>query len=129
MAEKSFKQLISTMKKLLSDKGCAWDREQTPETLLKYMYEEADEVSHAVKAGDWQGVKEELGDLLLQIVFQAELANRSGHFDIKDVVDGLNEKLVRRHPHVFAGSKAKTPEEIMAQWQRIKSEEKKDKAK
>lgn len=129
MSKKPFERLTVIMKKLLSDKGCPWDREQTAETLLKYMYEEADEVAHAVKACDWEGVKEELGDLLLQIVFQCELAGRKGLFDINDVIKTLNAKLVRRHPHVFAKSKAKTSKEVLAQWHKIKLQEKRCKFK
>jgi MazG family protein len=125
MAGKHFTELIGIMKKLLSEKGCPWDREQTPKTLLKYMYEEADEVAHAVKTGDWHGVKEELGDLLLQIVFQAELADRKKRFNIDDVIKTLNAKLKRRHPHVFGKCKTKTAKEVLTQWHKIKKKEKK----
>jgi MazG family protein len=127
MSGKSFSKLISIMKKLLSDKGCPWDKEQTPQSLLKYMYEEAAEVEHAIKARDWQGVKEELGDLMLQIVFQAELANRKKLFDIDDVIKTLNAKLIRRHPHVFGSSKVKTPRQVLAQWHKVKKREKRQK--
>jgi len=127
MNKKPFEKLTDIMKKLLSEKGCPWDKEQTPEGLLKYMYEEADEVSHAVKARDWEGVKEELGDLLMQIIFQSELARRKGRFDINGVIKNLNDKLIRRHPHVFGKSKAKTSKQVLAQWQKIKSKEKRSK--
>jgi MazG family protein len=126
--KKPFEKLTGIMEKLLSDKGCPWDREQTPKSLLKYMYEEADEVAHAVKAGDWQGVKEELGDLLLQVIFQSELTSRKGLFDINDVIRSLNKKLISRHPHVFASSKAKTPKQVLVQWHKIKKREKKRKS-
>jgi tetrapyrrole methylase family protein/MazG family protein len=122
--KKPFDNLTAIMKKLLSDKGCPWDREQTPKSLLKYMYEEADEVSHAIKSSDWDGVKEELGDLLLQVIFQAELANRNGRFDINDVINTLNKKLIRRHPHIFGNSKAKTSKQVVCQWNKIKKQEK-----
>lgn len=124
---KSVEKLDGIMKRLLAPGGCPWDREQTHETLLKHLFSEADEVRRAVKKGDWKNLEEELGDVLLQVVFHAELARRAGKFDLRGVVDGISEKLVRRHPHVFGGKKLATAEEVLVQWNAIKKAEKKGK--
>jgi len=125
----SFLRLIGIMRTLRSPEGCPWDREQTHETLKQYCIEEAYEVVDAIDHGDPAALKGELGDLLLQIVFHAQLAQESGKFNIVDVVDGLNEKLVRRHPHVFCRrdgdrkEEANTSEEVLDRWGKIKKEE------
>src|SRR5215469_8464215 len=98
---RTLERLVLVMRRLLAPDGCPWDREQTFETLRKYTLEEACEVIDAIDAGDRKGLREELGDLLLQIVFQAELARREGTFGLDDVVAGIVDKLVDRHPHVF----------------------------
>jgi MazG family protein len=115
------------MHTLRSPGGCPWDAEQTHESLLKYLREESEEVVHAVRAGDWDNLKDELGDVLLQVLFHAELAAESGRFDINDVFEALKSKLIRRHPHVFGlGKKEKlTPAEVARRWKIIKDQEKK----
>lgn len=119
----SFERLVGVMRRLLGPGGCPWDREQTHRSLLKYLYEEAGEVARAVRRKDWKNLEEELGDLLLQVVFHAELASRAGRFDIYDVTRGISSKLIRRHPHVFGNAKAATPEEVLRQWKIIKAKE------
>ena len=112
------------MQRLLADDGCPWDREQSFESLRKYVLEEACEVIDAIEGGDRAQMKEELGDLLLQVVFQAELARREGAFAIDDVVSGIVEKLVTRHPHVFGDLEAKDAEEVLRNWEMLKAKEK-----
>ncbi len=119
-------RLVGVMRRLLAPDGCPWDREQSFETLRKYVLEEACEVIDAIESGDRSALKEELGDLLLQVIFQAELARREGAFAIDDVVSGIVEKLVTRHPHVFGDLDAKTADEVLRNWERIKAQEKKD---
>ncbi len=117
-------RLVSIMRRLLASDGCPWDREQTFETLRKYVLEEACEVIDAIDAGDRKALREELGDLLLQVVFQAELARREGAFAIDDVVAGIVDKLVHRHPHVFGNLDAKDAEEVLRNWEKLKAKEK-----
>jgi tetrapyrrole methylase family protein/MazG family protein/ATP diphosphatase len=114
------------MQRLLAPDGCPWDREQTLETLRKYVLEEACEVIDAIDSGNRDALREELGDLLLQVVFQAELARRSGSFAIDDVVEGIVAKLVSRHPHVFGQSTAKDSDEVLRNWEKLKAKEKGD---
>jgi len=116
--------LVAIMRRLLAPDGCPWDREQDYASLRRYVLEEACEVIDAIDAGDMQGLKEELGDLALQVVFLGELARREGHFGPDDVIAGIVEKLVRRHPHVFAAEKADTAEEVLTNWELIKAAEK-----
>src|SRR5215510_7047036 len=118
-------RLVGVMRRLLAPDGCPWDREQSFETLRKYVLEEACEVIDAIDSGDRQALKEELGDLILQVVFQAELARREGAFAIDDVVAGIVDKLVSRHPHVFGHLDAKTADEVLKNWEKIKAREKK----
>ena len=96
-------KLLSIMQTLREK--CPWDQAQTPMSLTRYAIEEAYEVEDAVRSGDWQHVKEELGDLLLQVVFQAQMYSEQGVFDFNDVVESISEKLIRRHPHVFQSEK------------------------
>jgi tetrapyrrole methylase family protein/MazG family protein/ATP diphosphatase len=119
-------RLVALMRRLLGPEGCPWDREQSFETLRKYVLEEACEVIDAIDGGDRAALQEELGDLLLQVVFQAELARKEGSFAIDDVASGIVDKLVRRHPHIFADGDAGTPDEVLQSWERIKAAEKKD---
>jgi tetrapyrrole methylase family protein/MazG family protein/ATP diphosphatase len=112
------------MQRLLAPDGCPWDREQTFETLRKYALEEACEVIDAIDSGDRKAIREELGDLLLQVVFQAELGRAEGAFAIDDVVSGIVEKLVHRHPHVFGDMDAKDADEVLRNWEKIKAKEK-----
>ncbi len=115
---------MKIMELLLGRDGCPWDRRQTHRTLLKYLKEEAGEVALAVKKNDWENLKEELGDVLLQVVFHSALARKAGRFNIADVVENINAKLVRRHPHVFGGQKLTTPAQVLVEWNKIKKLEK-----
>jgi tetrapyrrole methylase family protein/MazG family protein/ATP diphosphatase len=117
-------RLVAVMQRLLAPDGCPWDREQSFETLRKYALEEACEVIDAIDSGDRAQLREELGDLLLQVVFQAELGRREGAFAIDDVVSGIVEKLVSRHPHVFGDLEAKDADEVLRNWEKIKALEK-----
>ncbi len=122
-------RLVGLMQRLLAPGGCPWDREQTLETLVPYLVEETYEVVDALAAGDVDEHREELGDLLLQVVFQAELRHAEGKFGIDDVARGIVNKLVRRHPHVFGDVKAQDAGQALASWARIKGEEKAKKTK
>lgn len=120
----TFAELVSVMKRLLAPDGCPWDRDQTLASLRPYLIEEAAEVLDAIDRGDPADHCEELGDLLMQVVFQAELRAAEGAFHIDDVVASIRDKLVRRHPHVFADASAEDPEAVVAQWEEIKAAEK-----
>ena len=128
----AFPRLVSVMRRLLAPDGCPWDRAQTPDTLKRYVLEEACEVIDAIEeTGDPSRahLREELGDLLLQVVFQAELARRDGTFGPDDVVESIVEKLVRRHPHVFAVKPGDAPidtERVLQNWEQLKAKEKGD---
>ena len=117
--------VVATMDRLRSPGGCPWDAEQTHESLAPYLVEEAHEVVHAIEGGDRQHLAEELGDVLLQVVFHARVAEEAGEdaFDVDTVAGLLVEKLVRRHPHVFADGDAATPAEVEQAWERIKADE------
>jgi MazG family protein len=117
-------KLVALMQRLLAEDGCPWDREQTLETLIPYLIEETYEVIDALADGSVEDHREELGDLLLQVVFQAELRHQEGRFGIDDVARGIVTKLVRRHPHVFGEVKAQNSEEALASWAKLKAEEK-----
>ncbi len=117
-------RLVGVMRRLLADDGCPWDREQTFETLRKYVLEEACEVIDAIDSGDRMALREELGDLLLQVVFQAELARRERAFAIDDVVEAIVHKLVTRHPHVFGDASAADADEVLRNWEKLKAKEK-----
>jgi len=117
-------ELLATMHTLRAPGGCPWDAEQTPESLVPYILEEACEVIEAIESGSLISIADELGDLLLQIVFQAEIFAERGLFDFADVAAGINAKLLRRHPHVFGGQNTNSSTEDLArQWDRIKREE------
>lgn len=120
----TFASLVALMQRLLAPDGCPWDREQTPESLCRYVMEEACEVIDAIEAGNAEEVREELGDLALQIAFLSELFRARGAFGPDDVMFAICDKLVRRHPHVFADGEARSPEEVEANWDRIKRDEK-----
>lgn len=124
MAGKEFERLVSIMEKLRGENGCPWDRKQTLESLLSYLLEETYEVIDAVRKEDYPALKEELGDLLLQVVFQAQIAKERGLFNIEDVIKGINEKLLKRHPHVFGSENFKDSDEVLLNWERMKKEEK-----
>lgn len=108
------------------DGGCPWDLAQTPQTLTPYVVEEAYEVVDAIESGDKKDIAEELGDLLLQVVLQAQIFQEQGDFDLGDVARGITEKMIRRHPHVFADVKAETATAVNANWEQIKAAEKAD---
>jgi MazG family protein len=124
-----FDELVAIMARLRAPGGCPWDREQTFDTIKPYLLEETYEVMQAIDQRDWSELREEVGDLLLQCVFFAEMAQEDGHFSISDSLDAINQKLIRRHPHVFATGDAKTPDEVKKRWDEIKAEEKKNKPK
>src|SRR5579884_121842 len=115
------------MARLRAPGGCPWDREQTFDTIKPYLLEETYEVLDAIDAQDWRGLAEELGDLLLEAVFFAQMAQEEGRFSIDDSLDAINEKLVRRHPHVFAEGDAKTSGDVKRRWEEIKADERRAK--
>jgi MazG family protein len=117
-------RLIDLMARLRGPDGCAWDREQTPATLKPQMIEECYEVLEAVDSGSPGNLREELGDLLLHIVFQAQIAREAGHFAFADVAHGIADKLVRRHPHVFGDTQVADAAGVAAQWEQLKRAEK-----
>lgn len=124
-----FLKLVDILEKLRGEHGCPWDKKQTNLSLMKYLFEESNEYNEAVQKQDYDNMKEELGDVLLQVVFHAQIAKENGKFDIYDVLDSINEKMIRRHPHVFGNSKATTEEEIRQEWEKIKKAEKMNKVK
>jgi tetrapyrrole methylase family protein / MazG family protein len=123
-AGEKFETLVQVTSRLRAPGGCPWDRKQTFDTIKSYLLEETYEVLDAIDARDWHGLAEELGDLLLQPVFLAEMATEMGLFTISDSLDAINEKLVRRHPHVFADAVAEAPEDVKLRWDEIKKHEK-----
>ncbi|MCL5287506.1 MAG: nucleoside triphosphate pyrophosphohydrolase [Acidobacteria bacterium] len=122
-AGECFEALVKLQERLLGPGGCPWDREQTHETLRTYLIEETYEVLEALDARDYKRLPGELGDLLLQIVFHAELARLAGRFDIRDVVERIHTKMVRRHPHVFGDVEAATSKAVLKNWEQLKVEE------
>ncbi len=122
-AGEKFGTLVEIMARLRAPGGCPWDRKQSFDTIKAYLLEETYEVMDAIDARDWPGLAEELGDLLLQPVFFAEMAAQQGLFTISDSLDAINEKLVRRHPHVFGDAIAETPEDVKQRWDEIKKRE------
>lgn len=133
----SFAEAVAIMRRLRLPGGCPWDREQTFASIRKYTLEETYEVFDAIERRDWPDLKDELGDLLLQVLFYAQMASEEGHFEIGDVIEGLNRKLIRRHPHVFgeeasaaAGNSAAGLEvegidapQVLRNWEEIKKQE------
>jgi MazG family protein len=120
-------RLLDIMDKLRDPGGCPWDREQTLRTLTPYLLEEAHEVIEAIEAGDPAHHREELGDLLFQVVFQARIAREEGKFDFADVAATIADKLTRRHPHVFGDVTVSGSREVVKNWERIKADERKEK--
>jgi tetrapyrrole methylase family protein/MazG family protein len=115
-----FRKLVEIMARLRGEGGCEWDRAQTHETLRQYLVEETHEVVDAIRRNDPALLCEELGDLLLQILFHARIAQENREFDISDVIVSISEKMVRRHPHVFGEARADSPEAVSVQWEHIK---------
>jgi len=122
----NFKNMVEIMDILRSENGCPWDREQTHQTLKPHLIEESYEVLEAIEDGSMEMLKEELGDLLLQVLFHSQIAKENGSFSINDVITSLKEKIIRRHPHVFDKTSVKDSKEVMFNWEKIKRQEKKD---
>src|SRR2546426_111942 len=116
--------LLNVMARLRGPGGCPWDAEQTHRSLARHLLEETHETLEAIDADDLDGLREELGDVLLQVAFHAEIARGESAFDIDDVAEGIVQKLIRRHPHVFGDAEVAGPDEVLVNWERIKAEEK-----
>src|SRR4051812_27783830 len=128
-AGEKFQKLVAIMARLRAPEGCPWDREQTFDTIKPYTLEETYEVLDAIDRRNWAELAEELGDFLLQAVFYAQMAGEQNLFRIEDALDAINEKLIRRHPHVFGEGTAETANDVKRIWGAIKAGEKKDKGK
>src|SRR3984957_19936091 len=124
VAPAQFAEAVEIMARLRAPDGCPWDREQTFDTIKRHTLEETYEVFDAIERRAWPELKDELGDLLLQVLFCAQMAAEEGHFDITDVVENLNAKLIRRHPHIFADTVATDSDAVLRNWEQIKREEK-----
>ena len=122
-------KLLEIMQTLRGENGCPWDKAQTHDTLKKYFLEETYEVLDAIDRRSDEALCDELGDVLLQVVFHAQLAAEQGRFTIDDVLDQINGKMIRRHPHIFADAHADAPEEVLTMWEAIKAKERKDQGK
>lgn len=117
--------LRKTIALLRAPGGCPWDQEQTHQSLTRCLIDECSELLDTIDRQDMPHMREELGDVLIQVLFHAQLAEEAGHFDLEDVAREVNEKLIRRHPHVFGTGKLDTSDEVLSQWEKIKLEEKK----
>lgn len=126
MPQKNFDKLIELIATLRGENGCPWDRKQTPGSIAVYLVEETFELLDAIESENPDHIMEELGDVLFQVLFIARLFQETGHFDLEDAVRGIYEKMVRRHPHVFGNASADSAEQVKANWQQIKKEEKKN---
>ena len=120
----SLSKLIKITDTLMGEDGCPWDKVQTRESLKPYLVEETYEVLDALDANDPEKIKDELGDLLYQILFHSKISSLKGEFNFRDVIDNLSEKMVRRHPHVFKEGELNTPDQVVKQWEEIKRNEK-----
>lgn len=124
----TFEEFTDIIKSLRSENGCPWDREQTHNSLKPCMTEEAAELLAAIRiydtTGNWENMREELGDILLQVVMHSQIAKEEGLFNIEDVITEVSEKMIRRHPHVFGNVKADTADEVLSNWDDIKKKEK-----
>ncbi len=116
-----FKKIIA---RLRAEDGCPWDKVQTHQTLKEAMLEEAYEAVDAIEKNDIQNLKEELGDVLLQVVFHSQIEQEQGNFNLSDVITAISEKMITRHPHIFSNEKADTPQEVLQNWEQIKKKEK-----
>lgn len=121
-----FAKLVAVMKKLRGPEGCPWDREQTLASLRSYLLEETYEALEAIDSEDPEALREELGDLLLEVVFLSQVCAERGLFDIDDVASGIHDKLIRRHPHVFGDERASGAREAIGRWEAIKNQERRD---
>ena len=124
----TYEELLDIVAELRSEHGCPWDRAQTHESMISCLRDECEEVVQAIEKKDDENLCEELGDVMLQVLMNSQIAAEEGRFTMEDVVDGLAKKLVRRHPHVFGDEKAQTPEEGRASWEAIKRQEKEERA-
>lgn len=115
--------LVKVMARLRGPGGCPWDREQTHETLARHLLEESHELLEAIDDGDSDAIRDELGDVLLQVVFHAQMASEDGRWDVDDVARGLVEKLIHRHPHVFGDVEVSGSDEVLKNWEKLKAEE------
>lgn len=122
----AIEDLLHTMARLRGPGGCPWDQEQTHASLVRCLIDEVSELIDTIDRGDLPHMREELGDVLIQIVFHARMAEEAGHFNFEDVAREINDKLVRRHPHVFGTGKLDTSDEVIVQWDAIKATEKKN---
>lgn len=123
----SISALIETIKSLRGEQGCPWDKKQTTESLRKYLVEEFGEILQAIDNHDLQNLSEELGDFLYLIIMLSDINESNGTFSLVDVIRGINDKLIRRHPHVFSGAVVKDENELRNQWNTIKDAEKAEK--
>ena len=124
MNDSAFKKLTEIVDTLMGENGCPWDKVQTRESLKPYLVEEVYETLEALDGNNPEEIKDELGDLLYQILFHAKISENRNEFNIKDVVESISEKMVRRHPHVFQEGSLETPEQVVMQWEEIKKQEK-----
>ena len=122
---KTMDELKTTIARLRGPGGCPWDQEQSHASLVRCLIDEVSELIDTIDRGDLAHMREELGDVLIQVVFHAQLAEEAGHFSLEEVAREVNEKLVRRHPHVFGTGKLDTSEQVLVQWEQIKAREKK----
>jgi tetrapyrrole methylase family protein/MazG family protein len=123
----SFESFAEIVAHLRAPNGCPWDREQTHESLRKHLLEESYEAIYAIDSGDFTDMREEFGDLLLQVVLQSQIANEEDHFNVNQVVHGIHSKIVRRHPHVFGDLKLEGVDGVLANWERLKEKERGEK--
>jgi len=126
-AADALQRVAAIMARLRAPGGCAWDREQTFDSIKRHTLEETYEVFDAIERRAWPDLKDELGDLLLQVLFYAQMASEAGYFDLRDVAENLSAKLIRRHPHVFGDTVATNSDAVLRNWEQIKVEEKKSK--
>jgi len=124
MDKKDFGQFCDIIDTLLGDNGCPWDKAQTHESLAPHFRNEAQELVDAIESNDSENLCEELGDILLHVVIMAKIAERDGLFSLNDVIDGISQKMIRRHPHVFGDVKGIDMNNVLAQWEEIKQAEK-----
>ncbi len=121
----AIEELKTTMARLRAPDGCPWDQEQTHATLVRCLIDEVSELIETIDRGDYPHMREELGDVLIQVVFHAQIASERGEFNFDDVARDINAKLIRRHPHVFGTGKLETSEQVIVEWEKIKATEKK----
>ncbi len=127
--QEEFQNLVDIIKTLRGPNGCPWDKKQKPEDVKTYLLEEVYETIEAIDNKNYNNIQEELGDLLLLIIFLADYYEKEGKFDLSNVIQDISNKLVRRHPHVFADENLETPEEVIKNWDRLKKKERKGKRK